>query len=156
VTGLAIAAGYWLAAIAAFALAPWDRGRGRGVVRFLMVGAVAGVGLAATLAIAAVHPYEAVAGLLVYAFLCELFIFLFTLVGGSISVAILLRVYRRQPLRVRSERETKYGVTSRLDNMERTGLIARAGNRYSLTERGAALLRRARRLRWFFHQTGAD
>ena len=149
-TGLVIATGYWLAAIAVFASSPWVL-KHRGVAHFLLAGSTGGAALAITLTTIGSPLFEIFASLTIYAFLCELFIFLFTLVEGSISVATLIRIYNGLPTRATSEADLYQAVSQRIEAMKTAGLIVQAYNRFLLTARGASFLQVAQVLKQFLH-----
>ena len=149
-TALATATGYFLAVIAVFVSIPWMR-RHRGVARFLLAGFIGAGALAITLAEFDISLFEMFASMALYAFLCELFIFLFTLVKASISVAILVRAYNGLSLRATSKTDLCRAVSSRVDAMKAAGLIIQTDKRILLTKRGATLLRAADGLKRFLH-----
>ena len=156
-TAIAIAIGFWVESVAAFLRIRWTHGASGSVSRYLSICIAAGLALMATLGVSTGYSFDSAAALLAYAFLSELFVFLFTLVDGSISVAMLLRAYRGQPLRADSESDLDRAVRSRLMNMTSAGLIVQVKNRFHLTERGESVLRIARRLRQFFcHRTSSE
>src|SRR5262245_15872226 len=62
------------------------------VARFLVAGTVVGLALCVLMLAKFGFSVETAAGIAAYAAACELYIFLFTLVGGSISVSLLIRL----------------------------------------------------------------
>ncbi|MEQ8641162.1 MAG: hypothetical protein RIE31_11265 [Alphaproteobacteria bacterium] len=158
-TILVLVLGYWAASILALTMVCRLPVSGTAVHRYLVVGGL--IGLAMLL-----HAYF-IFGLtiawwisaLFYAFVCELYIFAFTLVGSSISAGLLLRL-RQNPLTV-EEIEAAYSpasmVESRLHKMEATGLLERQENgEMRMTERGASLQRAFAMLRRFFRHEAAS
>ena len=123
------------------------------VVRFLAVGGVIGLVLAGQLMHRHGAGAEFWAGVLVYGFACELYLFLVTLVGSSAS-ASLLRILRygsatRAVIDGLSSGQAM--VVSRLETLCVNGLLSRVSDGYALTRRGRCLLIPFRVLRLFFH-----
>jgi hypothetical protein len=141
-----------LSAIAAFAvlcrLLP-DKNR---LMMFVAVGTLFGVGFVVWL-IAARTPVDVIlANLVVFAFMCELYIFLFSSVETSISASVLLALASGQRTAAEIERlcsDTSM-IDSRLQRFLKTGLLRAQSGRYLLTPRARLLLGVARRLRRFF------
>jgi len=129
--------------------APW---RLDPVRRFLLVAAPLGVALMA-LSLARFGPtIPGIAAILLYALLCELYIFLFTLVLSSVSATLLITL-RRGPLQasgIASVYEPREMVQLRLDRLLTHGLVERASDRFSLTVKGERLHRVFLCLRRFF------
>jgi ABC-type transport system involved in multi-copper enzyme maturation permease subunit len=150
---LLIAVAYWFAAIISFALLLGAPKRGRSVSRFLLIGTIVGILLIVTLAFAFGYSFDMIAAVLIYGFLCELFIFLFTLVGTSISVGTLLQLHRGLPYKAAPAVDLRSAVERRLEMMENAGLIRVFESGYQITAKGRTFLIPARRLRRFFrHQ----
>lgn len=128
--------------------------RGNFVARFLLVGGGVGLVMAGFLVRAYGWGVEFCAGVLVYAFACELHIFLVTLVDSSVSVSLLLLLRRGSSGRAEIDRRSsgRAMVASRLDKLCVNGLLDRAGSSYALTRRGRRLLVVFRALRVFFHR----
>ena len=125
--------------------------RGDTVLRFLMVGAPIG----AALVLWALHSgltSASVAAVMLYAFLCELYIFFFTLVIGSVSVATLAALREREVTEDEflHRTDTTAMVQVRLARLVKNGFIVRNDDRYALTQKGARVHRAFTRLRWFF------
>ena len=122
------------------------------VVRFLLVGAPVGAGLAVHLVALYGVAVETLSGLLVYAFASELYIFLFTLVSSSVSVALLLTLLGR-PLSDSSV-EDRYSpeqmVDGRIVKLLANGFLAEAEDGYVLTAKGRRTLATFERLRRTF------
>ena len=123
------------------------------VIRFLVVGSVAGLALIACLAARyGLWSREAVAGVLLYGFLCELYIFLFTMTLSSIS-SNLLTLLLRGPMsdaEVSNVYDSRHMVEQRLQRLLGTGFLGRDGERLILTAKGARLLRMLRHFRAAF------
>ena len=136
-----------------FLAAGFQIGRGF-VARFLLVGVTAGCAMVACLARTYGLSVEFWAGVLVYAFACELYIFLGTLVYSSISVAILLALRRGSSSRAELDRQSsgRAMVSSRLEKLCEHGLLGRVGDGYTVTRRARWLLLLFRALRCFFHR----
>ena len=124
------------------------------VARFLLVGGGVGLVMAGSLVGAYGWGVEFWAGVFVYAFACELYVFLVTLVDSSISVSLLLLLRRGSSSRAEIERRSssRVMVTSRLEKLCVNGLLRRAGSSYALTRRGLRLVVLFRALRVFFHR----
>jgi hypothetical protein len=124
------------------------------VARFLLVGGGVGLVMAGSLVREFGLGVEFWAGVLVYAFACELYVFLVTLVDSSISVSLLLLLRRGSSSRAEIDRLSSGGamVASRLDKLCVNGLLKRVARGYALTPRGQRLLILFRALRFFFHQ----
>jgi hypothetical protein len=124
--------------------------RGDAVTKFVAAGGVAGVGLLALLLLLDAPALIAVAAVVAFAFTCELYIFLFTLVGQSVSVRILLEL-RAGELR-REEIDALYDprdmVQGRIARMRATGLLEPGG--FRVTPRGQRLVRIFLGLKRFF------
>ncbi len=113
------------------------------VAKFLGVGGFLGLSLV-------VHEIwlygiriEAISALLLYACLCELYIFLFALVSSSISVSLLIRL-RSGDLTLKdidSLYSNAFMVEQRLEKLLATGLVHRRPQGYVVTEQGRRLVR---------------
>ena len=124
------------------------------VARFLLVGGGVGLVMAGSLVRAYGWGVEFWAGVFVYAFACELYVFLVTLVDSSISVSLLLLLRRGSSSRAEIDHlsSSRAMVASRLEKLRMNGLLRRAGSSYALTGRGLRLLVLFRALRVFFHR----
>ena len=124
------------------------------VARFLLVGGGVGLVMAGSLVRAYGWGVEFWAGVLVYAFACELYVFLVTLVDSSISVSLLLLLRRGSSSRAEIDHlsSSRAMVASRLEKLCVNGLLNCAGSSYALTPRGLRLLVLFRALRVFFHR----
>jgi hypothetical protein len=123
------------------------------VARFFVAGGIVGVGLSLFLVTEAGFSVETAAGIAAYAAACEIYVFLFTLVSGSISVSLATRLLNG-PMS-QAEIEASIGgrsmVELRIARMLATGLLVRrADGRFGKTARGALLLWGYRWLRRFF------
>lgn len=123
------------------------------VLRFIVVGFVLGIFLAWALANSAGFlSIEMLAGLLLYAFLCELYIFLFTMTISSISSNILVRLFYG-PMSI-NEIGEKYNslamVDARIQRLVDTGFLKRTDNNIGITSKGMRLVKILSRLRIFF------
>lgn len=122
------------------------------VVRFLVVGTLAGVALAAHLLALYGVVVETLGGLLVYAFASELYIFLFTLVSSSVSAA-LLRTLLSGPLSdgtIEDRYSPDQMVDSRIVKLRANGFLAEDADGYALTGKGQRTLATFERLRRTF------
>ena len=122
------------------------------VRRFLLIGVPLGVALVAV-SLARFGPtLPGIAAILLYALLCELYIFLFTLVLSSVSATILIMLRRGpvQPSALASVYEPREMVKLRLDRLLKNDLVERASGRLAVTEKGERLHRSFTGLRRFF------
>jgi hypothetical protein len=122
------------------------------VRRFLLIGMPLGVVLAAV-SLACFGPtIPGAAAVLLYALMCELYIFLFTLVLSSVSATMLIML-RRGPVQataLASVYDPREMVNLRLDRLLKNGIVERASGRLSVTGKGELLHRIFRGLRKFF------
>jgi hypothetical protein len=83
------------------------------------------------------------AAALTYSFLCELYIFLFTLVGNSVSFGLLTKL-ARHPLKradIANFYRTEAMVGRRFEQLERGNLITAGSGGFRLTTRGERVVR---------------
>jgi hypothetical protein len=83
------------------------------------------------------------AATLTYAFACELYIFLFTLVGNSVSFGLLTRLVR-QPLKaadIAGFYRAEAMIGRRFEQLERADLMSAGPAGFSLTARGERVVR---------------
>jgi hypothetical protein len=122
------------------------------VRRFLLVGMLVGGGLLTFSALTFGCSIQALAQVALYAFLCELYIFCFTLVLSSVSVTMLI-LLRGGPVSV-SALTTKYDpqgmVDLRLERLVQQGLIVERGGHFAVTPVGMRLHRAFAALQRFF------
>lgn len=126
--------------------------RGSTVKKFLAVGMPVGLALLAVLALRHGAAPQALAGALLYALACELYLFLFTLAANSVSLGILRRL-ARAPLpeaQIAAEYDAAAMVARRLDQLQAGGLLLRRGDGYEASAQGAGLARSFARLRRVF------
>jgi hypothetical protein len=147
-----LAAVYFLAAFALHAV--WCRlaSRPSVVVKFVVVGGITGLGLLGHLLTLEGATYRTVAGLLVFALACELYIFFFTLIITSVSAIWLRRLYRG-PIQTATLAETyspTWMVETRFARLVDNGFLVRDGDRYALTDKGVKLIGTFGRLRAIF------
>jgi len=129
------------------------------VIRFLLVGGAMGLVLLLLMAHRhGLYALETVAALLLYGFLCELYLFLFTMTLSSISANLLVRL--RSGDMTLPEIEQRYDsrkmVRDRLDRLEGTGFLRYDGGRILIAEKGARFLSVFRFLRRFFRLPDVD
>lgn len=122
------------------------------VRRFLLIGVPIGLALVAV-SLALVGPtIRGFAAILFYALLCELYIFLFTLVIGSVSVSILVAL-RDGPIEATSTAntfDTNEMVRLRIERLIRFGFLEGDGDQIVVTREGKKLHRTYIALRCFF------
>jgi hypothetical protein len=123
------------------------------VLRFLLVGNILGAGLVWWLYtnydISAPQMW---AGLLVYAFFCELYVFLFTLVISSISANLLINLFLREmtDADMPHQYESSHMVAARLDRLVAADFLEETSDGLKLTKKGVRLVRLFNRMRVFF------
>jgi hypothetical protein len=125
------------------------------VSRFLLAGGIAGASLVwATSARYGLESVETAGAALVYGFLCELYIFLFTMTISSISSNVLVRLsYQDMHIEEIARRyDSRQMVRQRLERLAAAGLLSRAGSRLTLTPKGARFVATFQSLRRFFRQ----
>ena len=129
--------------------------RGNFVVKFLLVGGLLGVALGAHEVLSHGLAIEAWTALLLYAFACELYIFLFTLVSSSVSASLLimLRTGSFTQMELDEHYSSTLMVDRRLDRLLATGLLGANSSGYVLTDKGRALLAVFKALKRFFRHT---
>lgn len=131
----------FLGAVAAHAVAVRLPIPGSVVVRFLLPGSVIGLALVFLLVAAFGLSLATLAGTLLFAFLCELYIFLFTLAVSSVSASILRTL--RSGLATSGRLNELYNpgamVGRRVDRLYRSGFLARSSMGFALTRRGRTM-----------------
>jgi hypothetical protein len=121
------------------------------VKSFVAAAALIGCGLA-VVALCRTSLDIAISSLVLYAFLCELYLFAFTLALGSISANLLVRL-RRGSLPLRRLNEHYSGelmTTIRLERLCQSGLLEGDSDGWILTPRGRRLAKVFAKLRRFF------
>jgi hypothetical protein len=123
------------------------------VTRFLITGGLIGAGLVWWL----ISRYGATApqtwaGALVYAFCCELYVFLFTFAMSSITANLIARLSRYDMTDSDIEKlyDSRHMVATRLDRLVTVGLIEDLPSGLRLTTEGTRMVRTFRWLRAFF------
>jgi hypothetical protein len=122
------------------------------VRRFLMVGAPLGLALVVFALTLFGFTVSGFAAILLYALLCELYMFCFTLVISSVSVTMMIML-RQGPIanaELASTYDTHEMVQLRVGRLIKTGLIERNGSRLAVTLKGKKLHRIFFVLRRFF------
>jgi hypothetical protein len=128
--------------------------RAGGVAAFVAIGAVMGVALIGYCAGRYGFTAATLAATLTYAFVCEFYIFLFTLVGNSVSFGLLTRL-ARQPLKaaeIADYYRAEAMIGRRFEQLERGGLIAAGPAGFRLTRRGEGVVRIFSRLHAAFRR----
>lgn len=126
------------------------------VMMFLAVGIVVGTLLAwFTIARYGLLTSETAATLLVYAFTCELYIFLFTMTIGSISANLLIRLSAgdKRLADMLRDYNSMSMVSQRLDRLVDNGFLEPREDLFSLTRKGTCLLKAFHMLRRFFRHS---
>jgi hypothetical protein len=96
---------------------------------------------------------ESIAALLVYAVLCETYIFLFTLAANGVSVSLLMRL-RARPMteeELMKSYSTRAMVERRIDQLRAGGFLMETDGQIRLLERGKVLVREFGVARSFFN-----
>jgi hypothetical protein len=121
--------------------------------RYIVIFGGAGVALLGAILFAGLPATEALAAVLAYGFLVELYLFMFTLSLGSVSVKI-LRLLRVTPL-TRDEIEARYApeqmVDIRLHRLVVSGFIVRSDDVFRLTRKGRSVRFAIDRVRGLLH-----
>jgi len=126
------------------------------VLRFLLVGSTLGAGLVWWLydkyGLAAPEMW---AGVLIYVFCCELYVFLFTLVISSISANVLINLSFQDMTDHDMSRlyDSRQMVAARLDRLVSVGLLDESLGSLKLTKNGLRLVRFFNRMRAFFRHS---
>ena len=122
--------------------------------KFLLVAATLGVGLGIASLVFFGYKPEALTSILVYAFLCELYAFLFTMTSSSVSASLLLTLAEVSET-TEDKIEARYSsgrmVLNRLHKLERSGLLKlNAEGKYGVTRMGYLLIQFLDQARRFF------
>jgi hypothetical protein len=123
------------------------------VTRFLITGGLVGAGLVwwlfNTYGLAAPQAW---AGAVVYAFSCELYVFLFTFAMSSITANLIARLSRSDMTDSDIEKlyDSRHMVATRLDRLVAVGLIEDLPSGLRLTTEGTRMVTTFRWLRDFF------
>ena len=125
------------------------------VIVFVLTGGVLGISLVVTLHLYFERASQVLAGTVMYAFCCEMYIFLFASTLTSISANLLLRLSERsmtyeEVTRVYDSAEM---VKQRVERMLATDLVLSTECGSVLTHKGRLLLGLLQGLRRFFHPT---
>ncbi len=125
----------------------WDT-----VLKFLVVGGPLGLVLSGHMFLLEGLAVETWTALLMYGFACELYIFLFTLVGSSVSASLLLtlRTGTLPQAEIDNLYSNTYMVERRIDNLLAAGLLGVTRSGYLVTAKGQSLLAVFRTLHRFF------
>lgn len=143
---------FWALALLLHAVVSRLPGRGNSVLRFMVAGTLAGCGLIGALHLFYGPSAQLFAGIAVYAFFCELYIFLFTLAISSISANLLinLSIHGMTKQEIDRKYDSSSMVAQRMERMVGTGLLEATPNGLQLTFRGQYLFRMFELLRRFF------
>lgn len=126
---------------------------GNPITKFLLAGGTCGLALAAHLLLTGGPLLAVASAVAIYAFACELYLFLFTMVASSISARLLL-ILRQRPLKtaeIQDLYEPRGMVERRLERLVAAGLLHRETGGYRVTERGRRLASRFLAVKGFFH-----
>lgn len=127
------------------------------VRRFLMVGIPLGLALAAFSLARFGLALNGFATILLYALLCELYMFCFTLVISSVSVTMLIKL-RQGPVAdssLVSVNALDEMVQLRVSRLIKTGFVTQNGGRLAVTAKGTKLHLIFKGLRHFFYHDPA-
>ena len=130
--------------------------QGDSVSKFLVAGSSAGLCLVLTLVGLNGFGLSTWAGLLSYALICELYIFLFTLVGNSVSASLLLRMRRGKISMAEIDRiySSHSMVEERVEALEKNAFITYSPDGWTLTGKGKRVLVLFRTLRRIMRHAG--
>jgi hypothetical protein len=119
--------------------------RAGAVPAFVAVGGAIGVALIGYCALSYGSAPPTLAATLVYAFACELYIFLFTLVGNSVSFGLLTKLasHPLRPDEIAAFYRAEAMITRRFEQLEGSDFITARANGVKLTARG-------KRVVWIF------
>ena len=111
---------------------------GRAVARFALVGSVFGAGLLGGFSIKYTVGIEPIAGFLLYAVCCELYVFLFTLVLSSVSANIVLRLKQGalDDHQLNNIYDSAHMIELRIDRLLRKKLLSSTDEQMQLTKKG--------------------
>jgi hypothetical protein len=125
------------------------------VRRFLCIGTVIGMNLFLISFLLFSLSSKFFASLAIYAFLCEIYIFIFTLVISSVSVSILIILENNSVQLTEIERLYQSGdmVKLRIQRLINVGYLVREGDNLFLSKRGERLVGKFSLLRKFFNHT---
>jgi hypothetical protein len=115
--------------------------RGNPITKFLVAGGAGGLVLACHLLVARAPGLAFFAALGAYAFAGELYLFLFTMVGSSVSARLLLLLRERNlsDADIAGLYEPRGMVERRMERLAAAGLLRHEGDRCRVTERGRRL-----------------
>jgi hypothetical protein len=122
------------------------------VLKCVIGAALVGIGLLAHVFVAYGPSTAMLAGVLVYGLLIELYLFMATLVFGSVSAIWLRRLWRGAacPDALRELYSPAWMVESRIERLESSGFVVQAGNGFRVTAKGLRMIQTFGRLRRFF------
>lgn len=126
------------------------------VRRFLLIGLPLGLFLVVVSLSVFGFTMAGFAAIVLYALLCELYLFLFTLVISSVSVTMLIMLRRGsiESAALISTYDPNEMVRVRIDNLVKTGFVERHRGKLAMTAKGRMLHRTFSVLRRFFcHDT---
>jgi len=117
--------------------------RAGSVAVFIAIGTVVGLALIGYCARRFGLEASILAAALTYAFLCELYIFLFTLAGNSVSFGLLTKLAKHplKPAEIARFYRAEAMISRRLEQLERGSLITAGPAGFSLTARGEVIVR---------------
>jgi hypothetical protein len=151
--GVVLAVAYFVATVALHAI--WCRlsERPSVVVKLVLVGGAVGLGMMAHLYAAYGLSTSLLAGVLVYALACELYVFFFTLILSSVSAIWLRRLHRGSIDRsaLAEAYSPAWMVDSRVERLFDNDFLTRTESGFRLTEKGRKLIRTFTRLRGLFN-----
>jgi len=124
------------------------------IAKFLQVSAAVGVVLGGAMVGFWGNKPETLTAVLVYAFLCELYVFLFTLTNSSVSASLLLTlasVSEADEAEVEARYSSQRMVLNRLHRLEKNGFLElTADGVYRITWKGCATINLFDWMRRFF------
>jgi hypothetical protein len=146
-------------AVVAHALAVRVLQRANRVISFFAVGGLIGGAMILLAALRyGIVSHETAGAAVCYAFLCELYVFLFTLSLSSISANLLARLHlgRMTPAEVEQLYDSHRMVAGRIERLRGTGLLQYEEGRVIVTAKGERLMRTLNAMRVFFGHADAS
>lgn len=125
------------------------------VRRFLLVGFPIGIFVVASAFALFGMTIRGFAAIFLYAFLCELYMFVFTLVLSSVSATMLIMLRRRsvKASAFTSAYDPREMVFLRLERLLRNGFVERVDGRLAVTSKGMTVHKAFKRLQQFLGHT---
>jgi hypothetical protein len=123
------------------------------VIGFLLIGFIVGAFLSIYMILISGFNFAYIVSILLYGFFCEFYIFLFTMVGSSVSASLLISLLKDniKEIDIENISKTKKMLRSRIQVLVKTGLLIQKTDCYSLSTKGYFLNKIFLFLRHFFN-----